>query len=104
MVCVSCIDRFKFLSGADEKILRIFEAPKIFLKNYYNLSKDESARELIVSQFKLFGFNKNLKYINFSRKVINYHKVQVFLHLVCLIKLFLRPKFKQHPLNHPKYV
>ena len=47
MQCVSMIDRFKFVSGADEKLLRIFEAPKIFLKNFYNLSLNESVAKLI---------------------------------------------------------
>lgn len=46
MVCISAIDRFKYLSGADEKLLRVFEAPKVFLKNYYNLSEDENALKL----------------------------------------------------------
>ena len=45
--CVSFIDRFKFVSGADEKLLRIFESPKIFLKNYHNLSQDESVIRLL---------------------------------------------------------
>jgi WD40 repeat protein len=45
--CLSMIDRFKFVSGADEKLLRIFEAPKIFLKNFYNLSLNESVAKLI---------------------------------------------------------
>ena len=47
MCCLSMIDRFKFVSGADEKLLRIFEAPKIFLKNFYNLSLNESVGKLI---------------------------------------------------------
>ncbi|CAF0711829.1 unnamed protein product [Brachionus calyciflorus] len=45
--CVAFIDRFKFVSGADEKLLRIFESPKIFLKNYYNLSQDQSVINLL---------------------------------------------------------
>jgi elongator complex protein 2 len=47
LTCLAFINRFKFVSGADEKLLRIFEAPKIVLKNYYNLSGDESVIELL---------------------------------------------------------
>jgi elongator complex protein 2 len=45
--CVAFIDRFKFVSGADEKLLRVFESPLIFLKNYFRLSGDESVKKLI---------------------------------------------------------
>ena len=45
--CLCMIDRFKFVSGADEKLLRVFEAPKIFLKNFYNLSLNESVAKLL---------------------------------------------------------
>ncbi len=44
--CVSFIDRFKFVSGADEKLLRVFESPKIFLQNFYNLCLDETIKNL----------------------------------------------------------
>lgn len=47
MQCVAFIDRFKFVSGADEKLLRIFESPKIFLQNFYKLSLNESVAKLI---------------------------------------------------------
>ena len=39
--CAAFINRYKFVSGADEKLLRIFESPRIFLENYYRLSLDE---------------------------------------------------------------
>jgi elongator complex protein 2 len=45
--CVAFIDRFKFVSGADEKLLRIFEAPKIFLTNFNRLCLDPQIEELI---------------------------------------------------------
>lgn len=45
--CIAFIDRFKFVSGADEKVLRIFESPQIFLRNYCTLSNDQSVIELL---------------------------------------------------------
>ena len=47
LTCVALIDRFKFVSGADEKLLRIFEAPKVFLQNFYKLSLDDKVADLI---------------------------------------------------------
>ena len=45
--CCAFLDRFKFVAGADEKLLRIFEAPKIFLNNLYNLCLDNSFLKLV---------------------------------------------------------
>ncbi len=45
--CAAFLERFKFVSGADEKLLRIFESPKVFLQNIYRLNKDESLVRLI---------------------------------------------------------
>lgn len=45
--CCAFIDRFKFVTGADEKLLRNFEAPKIFLNNLYKLCLDESYLKLV---------------------------------------------------------
>lgn len=45
--CVALLERFKFVSGADEKLLRVFESPKIFLQNLHRLNKDESLVKLI---------------------------------------------------------
>lgn len=45
--CCAFLDRFKFVSGADEKLLRVFEAPKIFLNNLHKLCLDESYLKLV---------------------------------------------------------
>ena len=47
LTCVAFLERFKFVSGADEKLLRIFESPKVFLQNLFKLNKDESLVQLI---------------------------------------------------------
>ncbi|GFU60893.1 elongator complex protein 2 [Nephila pilipes] len=39
MVCLAVLDRFKFVSAGDEKVLRIFEAPRSFAENLGNLTK-----------------------------------------------------------------
>lgn len=47
MQCVAFVDRFRFVSGGDEKLLRLFACPLVFLANYYRLSGDESVRPFI---------------------------------------------------------
>ncbi len=52
LTCVASIERFKFVSGADEKLLRIFESPKIFLDNLYKLTQDEGIKKLLSQVLK----------------------------------------------------
>ncbi|NWR71591.1 ELP2 protein, partial [Centropus unirufus] len=38
MRCLAMIGRFQFVSGADEKVLRVFRAPKNFIENFSNIT------------------------------------------------------------------
>ncbi|KAM9308799.1 elongator complex protein 2 [Gastrophryne carolinensis] len=38
MQCVALIGRFQFVSGADEKVLRVFSAPRNFIENFSQIS------------------------------------------------------------------
>ncbi|KAM4704588.1 elongator complex protein 2 [Rhinophrynus dorsalis] len=38
MQCLAMIGRFQFVSGADEKVLRVFAAPRNFIENFSNIS------------------------------------------------------------------
>ncbi|KAM8967768.1 elongator complex protein 2 isoform 1-T1 [Pelodytes ibericus] len=38
MQCIAMIGRFQFVSGADEKVLRVFTAPRNFIENLSNIS------------------------------------------------------------------
>ncbi|PKU48843.1 hypothetical protein llap_814 [Limosa lapponica baueri] len=38
MRCLAMIGRFQFVSGADEKVLRVFRAPKNFIENFSNIA------------------------------------------------------------------
>lgn len=35
--CLSMIHRYKFVSGADEKVIRAFDAPKNFIDNFCHI-------------------------------------------------------------------
>ncbi|NXC17397.1 ELP2 protein, partial [Corythaeola cristata] len=36
--CLAMVGRFQFVSGADEKVLRVFRAPKNFIENFSNIT------------------------------------------------------------------
>jgi len=45
--CISFIDNYRFASGAEEKVIRVFEGPKTFLESLENISKivaDETSK------------------------------------------------------------
>lgn len=39
MSCLAILSRYKFVSGAEEKIVRIFESPLNFVENFHNLCR-----------------------------------------------------------------
>lgn len=38
MQCLAMVGKFQFVSGADEKVLRVFQAPRNFVENFANIS------------------------------------------------------------------
>ncbi|XP_061179769.1 elongator complex protein 2-like [Saccostrea echinata] len=44
--CLTIINRYKFASGADEKVIRAFEAPRNFIENFCTLCGKDLKREL----------------------------------------------------------
>ncbi|KAM9385150.1 elongator complex protein 2 [Pholidichthys leucotaenia] len=38
MQCLAMVGRFQFVSGADEKVLRVFQAPRNFMENFASIS------------------------------------------------------------------
>ncbi|XP_054712715.1 elongator complex protein 2-like [Uloborus diversus] len=43
MTCLSVLNRYKFVSAGDEKVLRVFEAPRSFAETLENLSKIDTS-------------------------------------------------------------
>ncbi|KFM70246.1 Elongator complex protein 2, partial [Stegodyphus mimosarum] len=43
MVCLSVLDRFRFVSGGDEKVLRVFEAPRNFAETLEKIAKVDTS-------------------------------------------------------------
>lgn len=48
MQCLAMVGRFQFVSGADEKVLRVFQAPRNFVENFANISGN-SREKLLTS-------------------------------------------------------
>lgn len=44
--CLAMIDRFQFVSGADEKVLRVFSAPRNFVENFSVISRQSLSHML----------------------------------------------------------
>ena len=65
------------MSGADEKLLRVFEAPKIFLENLHKLSSDESILKL-VNESTSMPQGASIPALGLSNKaVFNENKIEV---------------------------
>lgn len=64
--CLALIDRFQFVSGADEKVLRVFSAPRNFVETFSsiaghplsNLICDVSIPPTVLFQSFCFTFQK----------------------------------------------
>uniref|UniRef100_A0A8K9XER1 Elongator complex protein 2 n=1 Tax=Oncorhynchus mykiss TaxID=8022 RepID=A0A8K9XER1_ONCMY len=46
MQCLAMVGRFQYVSGADEKVLRVFRAPRNFVENFANISGTPLAKLL----------------------------------------------------------
>lgn len=44
MSCITSLGRFRFASGAEEKVIRIFEAPRNFLENFGRICQIDEAQ------------------------------------------------------------
>lgn len=49
MQCLAMVGRFQFVSGADEKVLRVFQAPRNFVENFANISG--TSREKLLTTY-----------------------------------------------------
>lgn len=59
MQCLAMVDRFQFVSGADEKVLRVFKAPRNFVENFASIV-GTSLEQLLASHVRL----RNLLFSN----------------------------------------
>lgn len=65
MTCIAVLSRFRFASGADEKIVRTFQAPSNFVENLKSLAKvdlDESGEQILQSMYIILVSTYTLVY------------------------------------------
>ena len=53
---LAVLDRFRFASGADEKVIRVFEAPLKFMENFSNLTGVDLSKDI---EEKVISFIQN---------------------------------------------
>ena len=54
MQCIAAINSYSFASGADEKVIRIFDAPRNYMENMGRIC-NVSVEDALVSTLKLFS-------------------------------------------------
>ncbi|KAG0761852.1 hypothetical protein G6F57_007587 [Rhizopus arrhizus] len=64
--CIAFVHDYQFVSGADEKVLRIFDAPKSSVESLATLTGDDSFRESITSR----PIGANLPALGLSNKAV----------------------------------
>ncbi|GAB1600873.1 elongator complex protein 2-like [Argonauta hians] len=68
--CIAVLHRYKFVSGADEKVLRVFNAPKNFIENFCNISKLDIEKELKNKEVSLVAQGASVPALGLSNKAI----------------------------------
>lgn len=74
MQCLAMVDRFQFVSGADEKVLRVFKAPRNFVENFASIV-GTSLEQLLVSHVRL----QNLLFSNVMSSIIFFLLIFIFI-------------------------
>ncbi|RWS06810.1 elongator complex protein 2-like isoform X1 [Dinothrombium tinctorium] len=72
--CIAVINSLHFVSGADEKVLRVFRAPKCFVKSFQNISNVIFNTEELKDDFALYA---TVPALGLSNKAIFDEKNQV---------------------------
>ncbi|CAH7096630.1 elongator complex protein 2 [Phodopus roborovskii] len=67
--CLAMIDRFQFVSGADEKVLRVFSAPRNFVENFSTISM-QSLDHLLCDEDPDFPEGATVPALGLSNKAI----------------------------------
>lgn len=70
MQCLAMIGRFKFVSGADEKVLRVFEAPVNFLDNFQRITKEKIDENTLEQTRQLIPEGASVPALGLSNKAI----------------------------------
>ncbi|KAL6081938.1 hypothetical protein STEG23_002192, partial [Scotinomys teguina] len=67
--CLAMIDRFQFVSGADEKVLRVFSAPRNFVENFSAIS-GQSLSHMLCDQERELPEGATVPALGLSNKAV----------------------------------
>ncbi|XP_033124267.1 elongator complex protein 2-like [Anneissia japonica] len=70
MQCISMVSRNRFVSGADEKVVRVFDAPINFLQNFSQLSKIKLTGEELEKSAKNAPMGASVPALGLSNKAV----------------------------------
>ncbi|CAG8477672.1 4245_t:CDS:10 [Ambispora gerdemannii] len=113
--CISFVNRWTYISGSDEKVLRVFAAPKTFVHSLAKLSQNEAILEELESR----PVGANLPALGLSNKAISQGDIENFVKAAeseeflsrqsyshssatpnSLVQVLEKPPFEEHLLQH----
>uniref|UniRef100_A0A8C7GJN2 Elongator complex protein 2 n=1 Tax=Oncorhynchus kisutch TaxID=8019 RepID=A0A8C7GJN2_ONCKI len=90
MQCLAMVGRFQYVSGADEKVLRVFRAPRNFVENFANISGTPLAKLLASSDTVDQPEGASTPALGLSNKAVfqgtlcNYFEIDFLCNFVCV--------------------
>uniref|UniRef100_A0A3Q3JV70 Elongator complex protein 2 n=1 Tax=Monopterus albus TaxID=43700 RepID=A0A3Q3JV70_MONAL len=75
MQCLAMVGRFQFVSGADEKVLRVFQAPRNFVENFANISGTSREKLLASSDSATLPEGASTPALGLSNKAVFQGKI-----------------------------
>ncbi|XP_069675648.1 elongator complex protein 2 [Periplaneta americana] len=70
MACLAVLSRYRFASGAEEKVIRAFQAPSNFVKNFHHICKIESDKDIESSKALSIPEGASVPALGLSNKAV----------------------------------
>uniref|UniRef100_H0WXX5 Elongator complex protein 2 n=1 Tax=Otolemur garnettii TaxID=30611 RepID=H0WXX5_OTOGA len=84
--CLAMINRFQFVSGADEKVLRVFSAPRNFVENFCAIT-GQSLNHVLCNQESDLPEGATVPALGLSNKAVFQGKLFVSKIIKCIVEL-----------------
>ncbi|CAE1237158.1 ELP2 [Acanthosepion pharaonis] len=74
---ITILNRYKYVSAADEKVLRVFDAPKNFIENFCNIAQLDIEQELKNKEFSSVPEGASVPALGLSNKAVYQEKDKI---------------------------
>ncbi|CAJ0893575.1 5486_t:CDS:10, partial [Entrophospora sp. SA101] len=106
--CIAFINQWRFVSGADEKILRVFDAPKTFIRSLSKLSINKnleyiSSMQPVGANLPALGLSNKAIFQSDIEKLSEIAEPEEFLSRQNYLHSSSAPNSLMQTLNHPPY-